>query len=513
MEAEKLSAVAEPEVALDTEVSSGRDALLAIRNAFKLGASLLFTWGIALALRFPIRRFLPPEQFGPINFAEAFAATAFVFLGLGVDTYIRQQIPVRKDHASDFFASIIGIRLALSGLIFLGMAGVMHFTHQPPAVRSLVYVFGAAQILFTMNQSLAALLHSQGTVDGLSVLNVVSKVIWGGGILLTLLLKLDLVGFAVSLMVAEAVKASVNFHLVRKHLGVRLNFQLGAARAVIVASLPFYLNTVSHTIYNKLDISVLGVVGNFTEVGWYTAASDLAGLTMLIAPMIGWVLMPLFARAAARSADEYTQVMRRSLELILIVAIPTSLAMALGADLWIFLGFGPKYAPAALALRILAPIFLLTYVAMVSSIALILNQRPWSVTLISIGGLIVNPLLLMLLIRPSMSYFGEAGGGAGCALAQVATEALVTTAMMVLIGRRAFDRRTLLMLAKTAVVCALVIGFDHFLGSLKTIFSPDPPRLVLDALLYCTLVVLVRAVRIQETVAFARSAFRKPAAG
>ena len=69
-----------------------REIGLAASNALKLGSSLLATWGIALVARLYIPRFLGPDRFGVLNFAEAFTATAFVFLGLGLDTYVRKEI-------------------------------------------------------------------------------------------------------------------------------------------------------------------------------------------------------------------------------------------------------------------------------------------------------------------------------------------------------------------------------------------------------------------------------------
>ena len=61
--------------------SGARDTQLAARNLLQLGASLFFTWGIALGMRFLLPRYLGPDRFGTLSFADAFAATFFVALG------------------------------------------------------------------------------------------------------------------------------------------------------------------------------------------------------------------------------------------------------------------------------------------------------------------------------------------------------------------------------------------------------------------------------------------------
>lgn len=481
------------------------DALLALRNAVKLGGSLLFTWGIALGVRLLLPRYLGPDAFGAVNFADAFTSTAFVVIGLGLDTYIRKEVSVRPEHATEFFAGVTALRVLGALALFGLMQAFLVVTGRPKETWLLVHLFGAAAFFFTMNQSFAALLHAKGTVNELSVLNIVTKVVWGAGTLLTVVLHWPLWGVAMSVLASEAIKSAASVVLVNKHLGMRWRIQGPAVRASVVSSLPIFLNVAAHTIYNKLDVSILAVVANDREVAWYGASSLVAGLALMVTPMIGWVLMPLFARARARSDEEYTQVMRRSLELVLVIAFPTSLFMGLGADEWVVLLYGQAYAPAATSLKILASIFVLTYVAILSANALILTGRAWAQAGISISGLAVNPLLNWLFIPRTMERFGEGGAGVGAALAQLGTEIVVTTLMTALVGTRAFDRRSVVMIFKTLAVCGAVIALDQWLGGRM----PGLLRIGVDAVVYVVLVVAVRAVRVRETYEFARAAFRR----
>jgi O-antigen/teichoic acid export membrane protein len=246
------------------------------------------------------------------------------------------------------------------------------------------------------------------------------------------------------------------------------------------------------------------VIAGDREVAWYGAASLISGMALMVTPMIGWVLLPLFARARARSEEEYTRVMRRSLELVLTLAFPTALFIALGASEWVLLLYGPAYAPAATSLRVLAPIFVFTYVAILSAHSLILTGRAWSQAFISISGLVVNPLFNWLLIERCLAAFGEGGAGVGAALAQVGTEVVVTALMIAMVGSRAFDRRSVSMVVRTALVCALVIALD---GALARVLPPAG-RLLADAAVYVALVFAFRAVKVRELLEFGRAAFR-----
>jgi O-antigen/teichoic acid export membrane protein len=482
------------------------DTFTAVRNAARLGGSLALTWGVAVVVRLMMPRYLGPDAWGPLNFADAFTTTFFVALSLGIDTYIRREVSVRPEYASDFLAGITALRVVITVVLLAVMQAVLVASGRPVEVQQLVFVFGLACFVGAMNQTLAALLHAKGTVKALSVLNVVAKLVWALGSVLTLVRGWPLLGLPLSLLLSELIKLVGGHVLVRTHLGVVWKLDPLALRVALVASAPMFLNTAAHTIYNKLDITILAVVAGDREVAWYGAASLLAGMTLVVAPIIGWVLMPLFARARARSEAEYTAVLRRSLELVLTFAFPTALMMALGAEVWVTLLYGAAYAPAAVSLKLLSPLFVLTYVAMLNATSLILTGRAWAQAFVSIAGVGINPLLNSLFIPFSMRTWGEGGAGRGAACAQLGTELTVTAVMTVLVGARAFDRRTMGTVARTLLVCAAVWAIDE---ALRARVGPAP-RLLCDVLAYLGLAVASGAIHLRETVTFAREALRRP---
>jgi O-antigen/teichoic acid export membrane protein len=227
-----------------------------------------------------------------------------------------------------------------------------------------------------------------------------------------------------------------------------------------------------------------------------------AGLTLLVTPLIGWVLMPMFARAASRSRAELDEQLRRSLELILVVAIPVSLTINLGAEFWTKLIFGAAYAPAAAALRVLATMFVLMYVSIIYAQAIVMLERAWTLVRISLGGLLVNVTLNLALIRVSMRVFGPGGGGTGCSIAMLGTEIFMACSLMASVGKAALDRRNCVAIGKSLAACAVVAVLDWRLRSIGA------ARLALDACLYAVIVLGTGAVRPGEIVGVVREAVR-----
>jgi hypothetical protein len=115
-------------------------------------------------------------------------------------------------------------------------------------------------------------------------------------------------------------------------------------------------------------------------------------------------------------------------------------------------------------------------------------------------GLVVNPIMHVLLIRPSLRAFGDGGGGAGCAIAMLGTEIFVVSCMMGAVGRGAFDKRSLGTIGKSLLAYA-VVALAH--GAMAPI---GPLRLVADGLLYLAIVLATGALRLKEMYTVAREA-------
>lgn len=478
------------------------DIAVAVRSAFVLGGSLLLTWSVALLVRLILPRTLGPDVFGSYNFADGLALTAFGFLNLGLDTYIQREISVRPEHASDFFGGITSIRAALTFAVFGVMAAVLYARGSGPDVWGAAFLFGVAQSFTQTGNSLAAMLQASRRVRGLAIGNVGSKVLWGVGTLVGLALHGDLRVLALPMVLGEGTRFLVLFLQARKHLGLVVRLDLGATKRTLIESLPFYANGIALSIYAKIDVSIMAFMANDHEVGLYGAAANFSSLAMLVAPLIGWVLMPLLSRAAARSPEELTEMLRRSLEGVLSLAIPVSLFMGVGADVWIRVAFGARFAASAPALAILSPMFILTYLAMLQATYLNLLGRGWTVTAVSLLGMCVNPAANVLLVPYCLRTFGEGGAGIGASIAMIVTEVVSIGAFYMYIGQLAFDRRNVKVIALQLGAALLVIPVHmalRFLG---------PARLGVDVLLYSVLVVVTGAVKPQDALVVVRTAIR-----
>jgi O-antigen/teichoic acid export membrane protein len=480
-----------------------REIRLALVNTVKLGGSMLITWTIALVGRLYVPRFLGPDLFGILNFADAFCGTAFVALGLGLDTYVRREISVRPKHASDFMGGILVLRLALLAIVFAGVEIVLRVTHRPPEVKQVVYIYGFVNFFIADSTTTAGLLQAVGKVNGQSILSIFVKVGWMICTFVAVFLRLGVWAFAMALMLTEGAKALALFVMARRELHFSMRVQTKQTWIVLLASLPFFVSGLASTIYGRIGVSILAFMTNDREVGWFGAASGLQGMTLMLVPIVSWVLTPLFARAAASSVDELYSVVRSSFFMILALAIPLALMMLVGADYWVTLAFGAAYAPAAKSLEALAVATPLMYTSMLAAYALVALNQSWRMSIVFVSGILVSPIANLLLIRPLAQRLGPGGSGAGCALSVLITELGIATPLAFMLGARCFDRDLVTKLTKSMLAAAGVVALD------RLVLRPfGPIRLVADAVLYVVAVLTTGAFDIGATLASLKAARR-----
>ncbi len=480
---------------------------IAMRNAVIVSGSLVVTWSVALLIRLILPRSLGPDLFGQYSFADALAANGFGFIGFGIDTYIQKEIPHRPEHASDFFGGVQLLRLLASSLVLAVTAMLARAGNYSFDVVATVLVFGVSQLFITFAASCASLLYASRRVGRLSLLNIVCKLLWAGVVGAALQQHAPLWAFAAAAAVSEGVRLVVLFRLSRHVLGLRLQLHLAQTAAALRSSAPFYLTQIGVALYAKIDVAIMGMLLPDREVGFYSAATNISIIAMLMAPLMGWVLTPQIARAAPDPA-EFKALMRRSLEWTLAVAVPLGLALGLGADVIMHVVYGPRFDPAINAMRALAPMFVAVYVSMLCSLGLMMTGRAWTVTKITVLSFLVNGTMNALLLRPALRAFGEGGAGIAAASIWVGTELMVALIYVGLLGRDVLDRRNVVAFAKSLVTSVCVVTVHIAAARLGNL------RLALDLVVYLALILGSGAVRIKDLsglVDFARTNLRRRA--
>ncbi|MFO0735593.1 MAG: oligosaccharide flippase family protein [Labilithrix sp.] len=475
------------------EFSAEREGRTALRNAVKLATSLLLTWGVALVITFKLPRYLGPLALGWYRFGSEFAAMLAVFLHFGVDTYISREIPVRPKHASDFFGGVLLLRTLL--LVPLFAYGWWYLQPNLPEERTAAAIFGLSQIFIVMNLTFQQMLQAASTVGRLAVANVVAKLLWGGGTLAAVLMKAPFWVLPLPMLASESLKAGFLYLATREAVGLELRVDFEETKKVLRTSLPFFIAIAAVYLGASVDVVLLRrlVQADSQEVGWYSAAREIARLSAMMMPVLTGVLVPMMSRAMHNDENEFYRLVRRGMEGVCVVSMPLTLLLALSAKFAVGFVLRQEFEPAHYSLEWLAPTFVLAYVNSLLWLALMIMKRSWTITIVSIIGTALLPILI-LIAAPLTRGTGDGKMGMGVAMALSARELILAVVYLAIVGKRALDARATGAIVKSLGICAAVVATHVLLASLGDL------RLLVDALLYGALALALRVIRIGDVL-------------
>lgn len=476
---------------------------LAVKNALLLAASLVSTLGVAVAVRIWMPRYLGPELFGRLHFAQELAAAGMFFTTLGVETYIARSVATRPGHASDFLGGLFLVRLLGSVLVWMGLAGVLFAMDKPRGDYLLVLLFAVGQISFVLNTSLAACLQAVGTVRELAVTQITFKIVWGAGIIVGLACGLGLLVVPIAFLLSEAAKVPVLLGISRKHLRLRMSFAVRPVLTVLGFSLPYYLNQLAHEVYGRLGLTIVSGTAPPAEVGYFGAASQVTTLVLMALPIINAVILPMGSRIAQHSPEALDNLMRGAVRLSLAVTVPLALVLGLNASGIVHLLFSSDYAPAGLALRVLAVAIPLSCYCVLAGMHLLQRGHVWRLTLISLAGFASAMLIAPFLIPWAFARLGNGGASVGAAIAELAVEVVVALLLALSLGHAARDRRLVTLLIKLAAIAGVAICAHVYFAALGAFV------LVADGVLVLALGWITGAIPVATFLAAVRGALSK----
>jgi O-antigen/teichoic acid export membrane protein len=488
--------------AVDGAAVAHHETRLALRNGLKLTLSLFSTLAVAFAVRFWLPRALGPQIYGQVHFSEYFSTVWMILTALGVDTYISRETAVRPAHVSEFFGGLLVVRLGVSVLVWVGMLVALAGMNKPWVEFELVTVFTVGQVLFHYNGSLGAMLQAVGHVSELAYANVSTKLAWGVGVVVGILAGGGVRVVALSFLLGEAMKASVLQKAAAKHVGLRLHVQWQALRAVLITCVPYFIHSVALRTYSTIDVTMISWLASDQEVGWYGAATNVTYVAFLVMPVLQAVLLPMGVRIGEASHEALANTMRGAARLALVFTAPAGLLLSLGAEPVIQLLYKGRFQQSVPSLQILGLFVPLTALMTISALQIIQQGRMWTLTKISLTGLVLNPALNLFAIPAGLRHFGEGGAGLAAASTTVLTEIVVAGLTFGALGRDGFDRKSAILITKTGIAGGLV-ALVHFLTPSLGVW-----KIVLDGVLYLAIAAPLGAFPVVEMVTAAARKIR-----
>lgn len=179
------------------------------------------------------------------------------------------------------------------------------------------------------------------------------------------------------------------------------------------------------SVYTMLDTTMLGFLTDDSQVGFYTAATKLNKLVLMVVTSACAVLFPrLSFHAGQDDKTMFTSLLNKSLSITLCFAIPATIGLNLLSEPITLLFSGESYLPAVPVMKMMNPIIIIIAVSNFIGIQCLIPLNKEKITLYSVSvGAVTNFILNMILIP---RY-----GALGAAIATLVAESTVTIFQLV----------------------------------------------------------------------------------
>ena len=458
------------------------------KNASVLMASQLVTWGLTLALTIFLPRYLGAANVGRLQFANSMWAIVAVFVTFGMDVLLTKEIARSPEHATRLFGNTIILR---TGFQVLGYMALLFYlwlfrNRYPPETAYIVFIVGISSLVWQFNSACESMLQGLERMEYISIANVAGKAVNTLVCIALLLAGLGIYAVAAVAVVAALVTLGIELSALRRLTGsLRLHFDMAEAKRMLRAGFPYFMSGVFLVIYMQVDIVIISLLLDERAVGWYGTADQLFGTFLFIPTVFITAVFPALSRLYATGADSLPMLMRKSWDMLILLAIPIGLGLLVVAGPLVVLLFGPEFAPSGPILALMGIVLILTYQNILLGKFLVATDRQNSWTIVMAVTAIVSVPLDFLLVPWCQRQFGN--GAIGGALSFILTELAMNIVGIWLLPRGSLGRSNVRVaaLGLTAGLAMVAVAWPlrgYFLGL----------PIAAGAVVYAALIVILR---------------------
>ena len=338
-----------------------------VANTGWLFADRILRMGVGLFVGVWVARYLGVEQFGTLNFAQAFVALFSTFSTLGLPSLVIRSLTHEPEKRNEILGTTFWLQV-LGGVVglILSVSTILLFRREDPLTISLVAILGSVgifQAFDTIDLWFQSQVQSRYTVVAKNTAFLIFAVVKVG----LINLGAPLIAFALA-TVAEVGVGALGLLLGYRsqgHFLLKWRWNTALAKDLLNESWPLLLSGLTVMIYMRIDKIMLGQMVTSESVGLYSAAAQISEVWYFIPMSLAASVAPSIYAAKKIGQGPYLQRLKKLISTLTLVSIAFAIPIALLSQPIILVIFGPEFIQSApiLSVHIWASLFVFTGVA------------------------------------------------------------------------------------------------------------------------------------------------------
>jgi O-antigen/teichoic acid export membrane protein len=352
-----------------------------------------------------LARYLGANDFGKYSFVIAYLFFFSVLALLGINKIVVREISKDKTIQERIIGNALSIRLFLSIAAIILSLIIINLLNYPFDTKVLVYLMSLTLLLLSIRATYASVFEARLRMEYSALTNFVEAAVSLTLILSIIFFKGDLIHIMAALVIASLSNLIITCFISRRFVKPKLEFNFVYAKKLLAASIPMGLAIVFWSIYYRIDVLMLSLMKTYAAVGYYSAAYTLIAPLEIIPRAIMMSIFPLMSRYSVSSRDSLEISYEKSFRLMLMIALPIAVIIALFSKEIIFLIYGSEFLPSSSALSILiwSVVFLFMNILFANVIVSVGKEK---MTAYTAGTMALVNIVLNFLLIPQYSYVG-----------------------------------------------------------------------------------------------------------
>ena len=299
-------------------------------NTSWLIAEKIFRLAVGLFVSVWVARFLGPEQFGTLSYAQAFVGLIGAFATLGMDGIVIKHLVKDEGNRDLLLGTTFTLKL-LGAMVALVIIGIVTVSTSNDNKDIIIITIIASALVFQSLNVIDFYFQSKVLSRYIVLVNLISQLIASLIRIALILTNAPLIAFAYVILF-DAVILAVGYIYVYKHKNLSFRqwkFNKLTASEILKYSWPLALSGIVISIYMKIDQVMIKEMLGKTSVGHYAAAVKISEAWYFVTIAINSSLFPAIINAKKRSPEEFYDRLKILYSFMFLsavaIAIPTSI--------------------------------------------------------------------------------------------------------------------------------------------------------------------------------------------
>jgi O-antigen/teichoic acid export membrane protein len=354
-------------------------------------------------------RYLGPEKFGLLSYAQSVGMILITITGLGLDNIIVKELISGEANKEYLLGTSLLIRLLVALVLLICLSIVLLNTRSGTETNSLIFIISLCSIFssFTLisNYFQSLVLSKYAVFASIFAFSIASIIK-----ITLILLKAPLVAFAISNLIEYFLISVSLIYFYQKFTKTKLlswRFDTRLAIRLLKYTWPLTIAVALAVVFDSINQIMIKLIINDEAVGHYVAASRLTDIMFFTGAVVVSTFFPAILNAKIQDSAKYERRMQRLLDLLVMMAILTTIPVFIFSDELTQVIYGKAYIDSARVLAFLAISTVFVFMRLAAIQWLIVNNLQ-NIVYYQNGLAIMLNILLNLFLIPLIGIKGAA---------------------------------------------------------------------------------------------------------